>query len=270
MLLTGVPIAFSLGIVAMGFLVWSDGFDALGFVPDISDGSLDSFALLTIPLFVLLGAAIGVARRRARPVRVAGSLARPRAGRPRDREYRRLRIFAAICGSSPATARPSARRACRRCSSRGVPASLATGSICAGGTLGILIPPSITMILYGIATETSIGRLFLAGVLPGSLMLTVAVFRRGLLRRMAGSGSGVVAADLYARRKVRGPAATCCRSSPIIVAVALRDVRRIASPSEVAALSAALSPASGDRHLPYLALRDLWRIFGDADARVDR
>ena len=54
---------------------------------------------------------------------------------------------------------------------RGYPDDVATGSICAGGTLGILIPPSITFILYGIATETSIGRLFLAGVMPG-LMLT--------------------------------------------------------------------------------------------------
>jgi tripartite ATP-independent transporter DctM subunit len=54
---------------------------------------------------------------------------------------------------------------------RGYPATVATGSICAGGTLGILIPPSVTMIVYGIATETSIGRLFLAGVMPG-LMLT--------------------------------------------------------------------------------------------------
>jgi tripartite ATP-independent transporter DctM subunit len=54
---------------------------------------------------------------------------------------------------------------------RGYPDDIATGSICAGGTLGILIPPSLTFILYGIATETSIGRLFLAGVVPG-LMLT--------------------------------------------------------------------------------------------------
>jgi tripartite ATP-independent transporter DctM subunit len=54
---------------------------------------------------------------------------------------------------------------------RGYPPSIATGSIAAGGTLGILIPPSITMIVYGIATETSIGRLFIAGILPG-LMLT--------------------------------------------------------------------------------------------------
>jgi len=53
---------------------------------------------------------------------------------------------------------------------RGYPDEVATGAICAGGTLGILIPPSITFILYGIATETSIGRLFLAGVLPGAML----------------------------------------------------------------------------------------------------
>jgi tripartite ATP-independent transporter DctM subunit len=64
---------------------------------------------------------------------------------------------------------------------RGYPAGLATGSIAAGGTLGILIPPSITMIVYGIATETSIGRLFLAGLLPG-LMLTVLFVAWGLIQ----------------------------------------------------------------------------------------
>jgi C4-dicarboxylate transporter, DctM subunit len=54
---------------------------------------------------------------------------------------------------------------------RGYPAGLATGAIAAGGTLGILIPPSITMIVYGIATETSIGRLFMAGLLPGLMLI---------------------------------------------------------------------------------------------------
>ena len=54
---------------------------------------------------------------------------------------------------------------------RGYPAGVAVGSIAAGGTLGILIPPSVTMIVYGIATETSIGRLFLAGVIPGLLLV---------------------------------------------------------------------------------------------------
>jgi tripartite ATP-independent transporter DctM subunit len=80
-------------------------------------------------------------------------------------------IFAGMTGSSPATCAAIGKMGIPEMLNRGYPASVASGSICAGGTLGILIPPSVTMIVYGIATETSIGRLFLAGVFPG-LMLT--------------------------------------------------------------------------------------------------
>src|SRR5207237_8536082 len=80
-------------------------------------------------------------------------------------------IFAALTGSSPACCPASGKMGIPEMRRRGYPDDVATGSICAGGTLGILIPPSITFILYGIATETSIGRLFLAGVFPG-VMLT--------------------------------------------------------------------------------------------------
>src|SRR5213079_1657972 len=80
-------------------------------------------------------------------------------------------IFAALTGSSPACCAAIGKMGIPEMRRRGYPDDIATGSICAGGTLGILIPPSITFILYGIATETSIGRLFLAGVLPG-IMLT--------------------------------------------------------------------------------------------------
>ena len=80
-------------------------------------------------------------------------------------------IFAALSGSSPATCAAIGKMGIPEMRKRGVPDDLATGAIAAGGTLGILIPPSITMIVYGVATETSIGRLFLAGVVPG-LMLT--------------------------------------------------------------------------------------------------
>src|SRR5690625_2762515 len=76
-----------------------------------------------------------------------------------------------MTGSSPATCAAIGRLGIPEMRKRGYPNSVATGSIAAGGTLGILIPPSVTMIVYGISTQTSIGRLFLAGVLPG-IMLT--------------------------------------------------------------------------------------------------
>ena len=84
---------------------------------------------------------------------------------------------------------------------RGYPAEVASGAIAAGGTLGILIPPSVTMIVYGIATETSIGRLFLAGVIPG-LLLTVLFIAWAIIdtwRR--GAGGSVLAAASYSWRE---------------------------------------------------------------------
>jgi tripartite ATP-independent transporter DctM subunit len=79
-------------------------------------------------------------------------------------------IFSGMTGSSPATCAAIGKMGIPEMLGRGYPASVATGSIAAGGTLGILIPPSVTMIVYGISTQTSIGRLFLAGVLPGILL----------------------------------------------------------------------------------------------------
>lgn len=70
-----------------------------------------------------------------------------------------------MTGSSPATCAAIGKMGIPEMLRRGYPASVATGSIAAGGTLGILIPPSVTLIVYGIATETSIGRLFMAGVI---------------------------------------------------------------------------------------------------------
>ncbi|MBB3065712.1 MULTISPECIES: TRAP transporter large permease [Limibacillus] len=170
-LLTGAPVAFSLGIVALAFLAIFDGLGSLSFVADIFYGGLDSFSLLSIPMFILMGAAIASSRAGADLYealdrwlyRVPGGLMASNLGA--------CAIFAALSGSSPATCAAIGKMGIPEMRKRGYPDSVATGSIAAGGTLGILIPPSITMIVYGIATETSIGRLFLAGLMPG-LMLT--------------------------------------------------------------------------------------------------
>ncbi len=178
-LVTGAPVAFSLGAVAVGFLLVFDGFGALSIIPNIFYGGLDNFALLSIPMFILMGGAI--ASSRAGPdlyealdrwlYRVPGGLMVSNIGA--------CAIFAALSGSSPATCAAIGKMGIPEMRKRGYPASVATGSIAAGGTLGILIPPSITMIVYGIATETSIGRLFIAGLLPG-VMLTVLFIAWGL------------------------------------------------------------------------------------------
>jgi len=178
-LMSGAPVAFSLGGVALGFLLIFDGVGALSIVADVFYGGLDSFALLSIPMFILMGGAIATSRAGSDLYealdrwlyRVPGGLMISNLGA--------CAIFAALSGSSPATCAAIGKMGIPEMRKRGYPASLATGSIAAGGTLGILIPPSITMIVYGIATETSIGRLFIAGLLPGA-MLTALFIAWGL------------------------------------------------------------------------------------------
>lgn len=169
-LLSGAPVAFALGALAISFLVIFQGVDAIQVVAETFNGSLNDFTLVSIPMFVMMGAAIG-----SSPAgkdlyealdrwfyRVPGGLVISNIGA--------CSIFAALTGSSPACCAAIGKMGIPEMRRRGYPDDVATGAICAGGTLGILIPPSITFILYGIATESSIGRLFLAGVLPGVLL----------------------------------------------------------------------------------------------------
>ncbi|MGA0178452.1 MAG: TRAP transporter large permease [Burkholderiaceae bacterium] len=171
LLSTGMPIAFALGSTALVFMLLNDGWNALNFLPETVFAGLDDFTLASIPMFILMGAAVASSRAGsdlyealARWLyRVPGSLVISNIGA--------CALFAALTGSSPATCAAIGKMGIPEMRRRGYDADLATGAIAAGGTLGILIPPSVTMILYGIASETSIGGLFLAGILPG-LMLT--------------------------------------------------------------------------------------------------
>jgi tripartite ATP-independent transporter DctM subunit len=171
MLLSGIPVAFGLGAISIIFLLIFQGADSMHVVGETFWSGLNDFTLVSIPMFVMMGAAIG-----SSPAgkdlyealdrwlyRIPGGLVISNLGA--------CAIFAALTGSSPACCAAIGKMGIPEMRRRGYPDDVATGSICAGGTLGILIPPSITFILYGIATETSIGRLFLAGVMPG-LMLT--------------------------------------------------------------------------------------------------
>jgi C4-dicarboxylate transporter, DctM subunit len=169
-LLSGAPVAFGLGAISIAFVLVFQGFDALHVVAETFYAGLNDFTLVSIPMFVMMGAAIG-----SSPAgkdlyealdrwlyRVPGGLVISNLGA--------CALFAALTGSSPACCAAIGKMGIPEMRRRGYPDDVATGSICAGGTLGILIPPSITFILYGIATETSIGRLFLAGVFPGLLL----------------------------------------------------------------------------------------------------
>lgn len=169
---TGMPIAFALGLSAIAALMVSQGFGVYYVLAETMYSGIANLAYVSIPMFVLMGAA------------VAASPAGKDLYEALDRWMGRVpgglvlsnlsacAVFAGMTGSSPATCAAIGKMGIPEMTRRGYPESVAAGSIAAGGTLGILIPPSVTMIVYGISTETSIGRLFLAGVIPG-IMLTI-------------------------------------------------------------------------------------------------
>jgi C4-dicarboxylate transporter DctM subunit len=129
---------------------------------------LNSFTLLTIPLFVLMGAAIGKSRAGSDLYNSLNTWLYKVPGGLGLANTLACSVFAAMCGSSPATCSAIGSSGIPEMRKRGYSARLASGLIAAGGTLGILIPPSLTLILYGLATEQSIGKLFMAGVGPAS------------------------------------------------------------------------------------------------------
>ncbi|MFT4783871.1 MAG: C4-dicarboxylate transporter DctM subunit [Paracoccaceae bacterium] len=172
-LFSGVSVGVGLLIVSAGFLIVFDGVRSLELMPEILFAKLDNFALLSIPMFIIMGASIASTRAGADLyealerwlTRVPGGLVISNLGA--------CALFAAMSGSSPATCAAIGKMGIPEMRKRGYPDGVAAGSIAAGGTLGILIPPSVTMIVYGVATETSIGRLFLAGVIPGLLLVSL-------------------------------------------------------------------------------------------------
>ena len=167
----GIPVAFGLGFVAITFLL---SFEGLGMTKVIADTFLEGlmeFTIVSIPMFIVMGMAVA-----SSPAgkdlysaldrwlnRVPGGLVVSNLGA--------CALFAALSGSSPATCAAIGKMGIPEMRERGYSKEISAGTIAAGGTLGILIPPSITMIVFGISTETSIGQLFMAGVFPG-IMLT--------------------------------------------------------------------------------------------------
>ena len=202
LLSTGMPIAFALGAVSVGTLYIIEGSRSFGILGETFFGGLNSFGLVAIPMFILMGSAVA-----SSPAgkdlyealdrwlnRVPGGLVLSNIGA--------CAIFSALSGSSPATCAAIGKMGIPEMRKRGYPDTIATGSIAAGGTLGILIPPSVTMIVYGIATETSIGRLFIAGILPGLLLTALFMAWTIISCRMQGIGLSDVAQKFTLKEKL--------------------------------------------------------------------
>ncbi|WP_328717045.1 TRAP transporter large permease [Halomonas elongata] len=166
----GTPIAFALGGVSLLALLYDRGLPELTYFGETFFERIADFGFVAIPMFILMGAAVAsspTGRDLYRSLdlwmgRLPAGLAVSNIGA--------CSIFAALSGSSPATCAAIGKMGIPEMRTRGYPDGVAAGCIAAGGTLGILIPPSVTMIIYGIASETSIGRLFIAGIVPGFML----------------------------------------------------------------------------------------------------
>ncbi len=177
--LTGIELAFAMtfiGFLGFAYLIsWGAAFNLLA--KDFFD-VLDSYGFTVIPLFILMGQVAfnsGIAKRLFDAAykyvgHIPGGLAMATVVG--------ATAFKSICGSSPATAATFASVAVPEMDHYGYDKKLSTGIVASVGTLGILLPPSVTLIVFGIITDQSIGRLFLAGICPG---LLIAAFFIGII-----------------------------------------------------------------------------------------
>lgn len=167
---SGTPIAFCLGFLGiLGVAAFLD----LGNLYQIAEIAADTgtnLFMLTLPLFVLMAEVVSFSGVGDDIYTAAHDWLSFLPGGLAISSIATCTGFSAICGSSPATAATVGVVAIPEMLKRGYSRRLAVGSIAVGGTLGILIPPSITMIIYGVITEVSIGKLFIAGVIPGLML----------------------------------------------------------------------------------------------------
>lgn len=185
LLVIGMSVPFAITVPSLVYLLLQDGlkgFNALGLV---SWGSMNSFVLTAIPLFILMAEIMQASGLTTRVYRGLAQLVAKVPGGLLQTNILGCAIFASISGSSITTAASIGSVALPELQRLNYDPRLSAGSLAAGGTLGILIPPSLAMIIYSSFTETSVARLFMAGVVPGlalTLLFMGYIFVAALLR----------------------------------------------------------------------------------------
>ncbi|WP_417429504.1 TRAP transporter large permease [Kiloniella sp.] len=186
LLLLGTPIAFSLGLASLTTIIFFSN-DSLGSISLKFFETMEHYTLLAIPFFILSSAFLstgGVARRL---IRFAMDCVGHLQGGMAMASVLACMLFAAVSGSSPATVVAIGSIVIAGMQKAGYSKEFAAGVICNAGTLGILIPPSIVMVVYAAATDVSVGRMFMAGVIPGliaGLMLMIGIYVAARVKKL--------------------------------------------------------------------------------------
>ncbi|MCA0963060.1 TRAP transporter large permease [Salipiger bermudensis] len=167
LLASGIPIALTLGMAGTAYLYLSGNGMMVLMLPQRMMAGIDQFVLLTIPLFLLAGALMNVGGVTDRIVHFARAMVGHRRGGMSSVSILSSGFFAGISGSATAEASALGSILIPTMSKQGMPAAYAAALIAVSSVMGPIIPPSITMIIYGVLSGTSIGQLFLAGIAPG-------------------------------------------------------------------------------------------------------
>src|ERR1700747_2799977 len=248
----GMPIAFALGAVAAVFMI---AFMPHGSVDTITQNvyeEMASITLLSIPLFILKGSAIGRSRAGQDLYGALHAWLHHIPGGLGIANVFACALFAAMAGSSPATCSAIGSAGIPEMRKRGYSGGFAAGIIAAGGTLGILLPPSITMILFSAAAEKSLGRLFLAGIGPGLLLVTlfgayaVIRFRKeyaaaSAIYHKTGSASAILTRDEFPMGERFGALPRVLPFVLLLTGVMIALYGGYATPSETAGLGGLLA-----------------------------
>ncbi|HXL69391.1 MAG TPA: TRAP transporter permease [Xanthobacteraceae bacterium] len=174
LMLLRVPVGMAMGLVGVsGFAYLSGGGPALKIVGHTTMRTVTDFNYAVIPLFLLMGSFATTSGMSRELFRAANAFIGHLKGGLGIATVAACGGFAAICGSSVATAATFSRVAYPEMRRYGYPQSFATGVIAAGGTLGIMIPPSTVFAVYGLITEQDVGKLFIAGIVPGILAVSM-------------------------------------------------------------------------------------------------
>ena len=253
-MLSGMPIAFALGAVAVVFMMAFMPHASLDTVTQNVYEEMASITLLSIPLFILKGAAIGKSRAGADLYSALHAWMHRIPGGLGIANVFACALFAAMAGSSPATCSAIGSAGIPEMRKRGYSGGFAAGIIAAGGTLGILLPPSITMILYAVASEQSLGRLFLAGIGPGLFLVALfagyAMFQyrrehaRAVVAHASGGARSIMLEDQsYTRAQKLALAPRVIPFVALLTGVMFALYGGLATPSETAGLGAVMALA---------------------------
>ncbi|WP_238370453.1 TRAP transporter large permease [Heliomarina baculiformis] len=258
LLAMGVWVALALTLVGVVALVFFSNAPVGLIIATTFWGHSHSWALTALPLFILMGEIL--LRSRMSDDMFTGLvpwLSRA-PGRLLHVNVFGCAIFAAVSGSSAATAATIGRMSVPELTKRGYPESLILGTLAGSATLGLLIPPSIILIVYGVATEQSIARLFIAGILPGLMLITLFAGYVAVRTWMNPS----LIPPIEERYSLREKIAASRRLIPVaflIIGVIGSIYAGLASPTDAAALGVVLAAL-----LAWLSGSFSWKLFGEA------